>query len=256
MMNLIKYELNRNKLYLLLVTVITLVFGALPLPFAINGDPELGFNIIVPALMMILLIYGVGLGMLIFMILQQREVWNRNGVLLFSLPVSRFKIFTSKILTGLLATLGLLVIIVGYSILYINILGGFEILKELYAYIPSGFTFAVVLSVIGEWLYWIMTIIFLIVLSKTILGHNKSKGWIIALIAIGLIIVLPIGVSIVSLVLMSLEPTVSQELIGGLEANILDSTSISIWISLIFNWFMAIGMFITSGIFLDKKLNI
>ncbi len=259
MMKLIKHELNRNKLYLLLVTVITLVFGALPIPFAINGDPEFGFNIIVPILMMILLIYGVGVGMLVFMILQQREVWNRNGILLFSLPVSRFKIFTSKILTGIIATLGLFVIIAGYSLLYINILDGTEILKEIASYIPADFTIGVILSVIGEWLYWIMTIIFLIVLSKTILGHSKNKGWIVALTGIGLIIVLPIGVSIISLVVMGLDTAVTTPVVGSIEsveAIIPAGTNASVWISLIFNWVMASGMFVASGKLLDKKLNI
>lgn len=257
MMKLIKYELNRNKLYLLLVTVITLVFGALPLPFALKGDAQLGFNIIVPTLMIILLIYGIGVGMLVFMVLQQREVWNRNGILLFSLPVSRFKIFSSKILTGLIATVGLFAIIAGYSLLYINILDGTEVLKEIASYIPSGFTIVVILSAIGEWLYWIMTIIFLIVLSKTILGHNKNKGWIVALTGIGLIIVLPIGISILSLFVMGFDTVVNtHQVVGSVEAIIPEGTNTSVWISLIFNWVMSSGMFIASGMFLDKKLNI
>jgi len=259
MIKLIKYELYKNKLFLLLTTIITLVFGALPLPIAINGSESMGLNYVIPLLVILFLVYGIGIGMIIFIILQQRELWNNNGILLYSLPISRFKIFASKIITGLFSTLFLLSITLLYAFMYIKILDGTDFVKEIIAYVPSDLAISTTFSVIGNWLYWVMTITFLIVLSKTILGHNSNKGWIIPLIGVFLIIVLPVVVSLVanhSLITTSLQFTEDPDVQGDIASSIQMGSTVNFIVSIAFNWLMSIGMFISSGMLIKKKLNI
>ncbi|MBN2853479.1 MAG: hypothetical protein JXQ23_12155 [Clostridia bacterium] len=259
MKNLIKYELYKNRIFLILATSLTLLFGALPLPIAIKGNPDIGLNYIVPILILMMIFYGITLGMLIFMIFQQREIWNRNGILLYSIPVSRFKIFSAKIVTGLVSTLVLLGITFGYVAIYIKILNGSAFMKELFAAFTGELAIMSILASIGSWLYWLMTIIFLIIMSKTVLGHHKSKGFIIPLLAIGLLIALPIGVSLLanaSLVTAGIEAAFQTQYSSNMDFNITFGNTINFWVSIAFNWLMAIGMFISCGVFLKKKLNI
>jgi len=198
--------------------------------------------------------------MLIFIVVQQREIWNSNSVLLYTLPVSRFKIFTSKIITGLLSTLVLITITTTYALIYIKILNGNEIINDILSQLPTSFTIGTILSSIGGWVYWVMTITFLIILSKTILGHNKNRGWIVALVAFALIIVLPITLSLSSLFVMGLDTAVNPQISNtmGLNVNLLipDGTTLYLWVSIAFNWLMSIGMFISCGTLLKKRLNI
>lgn len=263
MMKLLKYEIENRKMFLIILLGSIMGAGVLSLLFSTNKTmaPELLMGLI--TLVMVLIVSALFMALFIFSIINQSELWTKKGTLLYSIPVNRFKIFNSKLLVSLGVTVLSFAIWCGFAVILLNKFNfDWSTIKEILPLIEAELIIVTVLSIIGQYLYWLIGILFVIVLSKTVLGHSKHGVWAVPVIAITILFVLPTVVSLIGTIpqldmYVNMDETaVNNGLIQGTMSIGDLLPRFALYLSLIYHWVGVGFMYIFSGKFLNKSLNV